>query len=145
MAYDNMGDLSGRSYYSTNGISYNNGLSEYGDCNIRAKVSTETFVKTNGNSYIPTKVKLHPNFPNPFNSSTRITFNIPSNDYTRIYITDIEGRLVKLLFEGLSVEGTSYIDWDGTNENGFDASSGVYFYSLQTNSRTQSKKMSFVR
>ena len=91
------------------------------------------------------KFNLGDNFPNPFNSSTRITFDTPPGDYMRIYISDIKGRLVKLLFEGVSVKGTTYVDWDGTNENGFNARSGVYFYTLQTNLINQSKKMSFVR
>ena len=91
------------------------------------------------------KFNLGENFPNPFNSSTRITFDTPPGDYMRIYITDIKGRLVKLLFEGVSVKGTTYVDWDGTNEDGFNARSGVYFYTLQTNLINQSKKMSFVR
>ena len=104
MAYDNMGDFSGRSYYSTNGISYS-GLSEYGDCNIRAKISTETFVKTNGNNYIPTQIKLYPNFPNPFNPTTQISFSIEKKSKVLLEIYDINGRKIETLINNKSPMG----------------------------------------
>ena len=64
--------------------------SNYGDCNIRAKISTETFVKTKPNSYIPTQIKLHPNFPNPFNPTTQISFSIEKISKVILEIYDIK-------------------------------------------------------
>ena len=125
MAYDNMGDLSGRSYYSTNGISYSNGLSEYGDCNIRAKVSTETFVKTKHNSYIPTKIKLYPNFPNPFNPTTQISFSIERNSKVLLEIYDINGRKIETLINNEITNGVQKVNWNASKY-----SSGVYFVKL---------------
>ena len=76
MAFDNIGELSGRSYYSSNGGSFSDGLSTYGDCNIRAKVSTDTYVKIDDKLSLPAEITLHSNFPNPFNPGTMLSFSI---------------------------------------------------------------------
>ena len=140
MAYDNMGDLSGRSYYSTNGISYNNGLSEYGDCNIRAKVSTETFVKTIGNNYMPTKIKLYPNFPNPFNPTTQISFSIEGSSKVLLEIYDINGRKIETLINNQNTNGVQMVNWNASKY-----SSGVYFVKLSDGKNLLTQKLMLMK
>ena len=140
MAFDNMGDLSGRSYYSTNGISYSNGLSEYGDCNIRAKVSTETFVKTNDNSYIPTKIKLYPNFPNPFNPTTQISFSMERESKVLLEIYDINGRKIETLINNQITNGVQMVNW-----NALKYSSGVYFVKLSDGKNLLTQKLMLMK
>ncbi len=140
MAYDNMGDLSGRSYYSTNGISYNNGLSEYGDCNIRAKVSTETFVKTIVNNYMPTKIKLYPNYPNPFNPTTQISFSIDKNSKVILEIYDIKGMYICTLIDDGFNAGIHETYWDASKY-----SSGVYFVRLSDGNSHLTQKLMLIK
>ena len=140
MAFDNMGDLSGRSYYSTNGISYSNGLSEYGDCNIRAKVSTETFVKTNDNSYIPTKIKLYPNFPNPFNPTTQISFSMERESKVLLEIYDINGRKIETLINNQITNGVQMVNWNASKY-----SSGVYFVKLSDGKSLLTQKLMLMK
>ena len=140
MAFDNMGDLSGRSYYSTNGISYSNGLSEHGDCNIRAKVSTETFVKTNDNSYIPTKIKLYPNFPNPFNPTTQISFSMEKESKVLLEIYDINGRKIETLINNQNTNGVQMVNWNASKY-----SSGVYFVKLSDGKSLLTQKLMLMK
>ena len=140
MAYDNIGDLSGRSYYSTNGISYDNGLSEYGDCNIRAKVSTETFVRTNGKSYMPTKIKLYPNFPNPFNPTTQISFSIERETKVLLEIYDINGRKIKTLINNKITNGIQKVNWNASKY-----SSGIYFVKLSDDKSLLTQKLMLMK
>ena len=85
------------------------------------------------------------NFPNPFNSKTLIRYNIDQDENIHIYITDIQGRIVRLLYDGMQSKGYNYIVWDGTNSSGAHVTSGLYFYTIETSKGKNTKKMSFVR
>ena len=140
MAYDNMGELSGRSYYSTNGISYSNGLSDYGDCNIRAKVSTETFVGTKPENFFPTQITLHPNFPNPFNPTTQISFSIEKKSKVLLEIYDINGRKRETLIDNKITNGIQKVNWNASKY-----SSGVYFVKLSDGKSLLTQKLMLVK
>ena len=85
------------------------------------------------------------NFPNPFNSKTLIRYNIDLDENIHIYITDIQGRMVRSLFDGMQSKGHNYIQWDGTNSSGSHVTSGLYFYTIETSKGKDTQKMSFVR
>ncbi|MDP1677300.1 MAG: T9SS type A sorting domain-containing protein [Bacteroidota bacterium] len=85
------------------------------------------------------------NYPNPFNSSTVITFSIPrsmSNNRIELTIYDVQGREVKQLINHQMPEGNYGARWDGTIENGKAAASGIYFYHLNVGNQRQIGKMS---
>lgn len=89
---------------------------------------------------IPADYKLSQNYPNPFNPATRITFGLPEASGVKLTVYDILGReIVKLLDERRDA-GTYEINWSGTNY-----SSGIYFYTLQTDKVTITKKMMLVK
>lgn len=67
------------------------------------------------------------NYPNPFNPVTQIQFTIPKDDFVKLSVYDLSGRLVKNLIEANQTEGIHQITFDGTG-----LSSGVYLYTLQT-------------
>ncbi len=97
---------------------------------------------------IPSQLILGNNYPNPFNSSTVITFSIPSsleNSRIKLTIYDLQGRYVKQLIHRQMPEGNYAVRWDGTMENGKSAASGVYFYHLTVGTQRQIGKMSFVK
>ena len=97
----------------------------------------------------PVAFKLYPVFPNPFNSSTTIKFEIPESppgltDIT-LLIYNNQGQIVKKLYRGEIAGGLYIISWDGTTETGNELSSGVYYAYLTTNSYTKSIKMILLR
>ncbi|MBI3006557.1 MAG: T9SS type A sorting domain-containing protein, partial [Ignavibacteriales bacterium] len=81
------------------------------------------------------------NFPNPFNPSTRIDFQIAETSPVRLEIVDMLGRTVRILTTGMFEPGSHHVDWDGTNDEGRMAASGVYFYRLTAGSYLSSRKM----
>ncbi|MGA7159956.1 MAG: DUF3160 domain-containing protein, partial [Bacteroidota bacterium] len=96
----------------------------------------------------PTMLVLGKNFPNPFNSSTIITFTIPvslANLNAELSLYDVQGRLVKRLLSQRLPAGSFVARWDGTSENGNTVATGVYFYHLVVGSQQQVGKMSFVK
>ncbi len=100
------------------------------------------------NPVIPSTIMLGRNFPNPFNSSTIITFSIPpglSNSRVELWVHNVLGQRVKLLLSQPMPAGKYAARWDGMTENGSVAASGVYFYSLRAGSYVLTGKMSYVK
>ncbi len=91
-------------------------------------------------SYAPSKFKLYQNYSNPFNSSTRITFELPYETYVELEVYDVLGRKVGKIFEGYKSAGLHYIDF-----NAEALSSGVYFYKLKAGGRMLVGKMMLVK
>ena len=61
--------------------------------------------------------------------------------HTTLKIYNVLGQLVKTLVDEPKERGTYEVIWDGKDENGNEVASGVYFYRLQTEDFTQTKKM----
>jgi hypothetical protein len=82
----------------------------------------------------PMAYQLVENYPNPFNSSTRIVFNLPQAAKTKIVIHDVLGRQVTtILDEYREAQYRDYIDFNANDvlvNDGRGLASGVYFYSL---------------
>jgi hypothetical protein len=79
---------------------------------------------------------LHPNVPNPFNPSTRITYEVPEPTQGRLAIFDVHGRLVRELYAGPLAPGVHEMSWDGREASGATVASGLYFYRLTAAGRT---------
>jgi len=91
-------------------------------------------------SVVPENFSLYQNYPNPFNPSTEIKFDINLSGFVSIAVYDITGKEVrKLVNENLSA-GTYELQYDAGN-----LPSGIYFYSLNTASFSQTKKMILVK
>jgi hypothetical protein len=83
--------------------------------------------------------------PNPFISSTAVTFSLPRGDEVAVSIFDTAGRLVKnLVRENLPV-GAYRFEWDGRDSAGRKAAPGVYFCSLALSSRAATRKVVLLR
>lgn len=93
------------------------------------------------NDIIPNDVALHDNFPNPFNNNTAIRYFHDGKNRPSLYITDIKGRLIKIIHEGKKSRGMKNIYWDGTNSFGLEVRSGMYFYTLEAEGFKKTKKM----
>ncbi len=95
---------------------------------------------------IPTTFSLHQNFPNPFNPTTQISYDIPSNINVSLEIFDIMGRKVRNLIEDQFVKPGSYtVQWDGKDNKGQFVASGTYIYSIQAGHFVSAKKMTLIK
>jgi len=79
----------------------------------------------------PEQFSISQNFPNPFNSSTTINFNLSAKQNVKISIFDFSGNLIKTLIDGESHKGDHLIVWNGINEVGNIAPPGIYFYLIE--------------
>ena len=81
------------------------------------------------------------NYPNPFNSSTKIYYEVPSSGHVKIDIIDINGRLINTVVNNVQKAGTYVSYWDGKNKNEMIVPSGVYMYVLKTKNFITSNKL----
>lgn len=97
---------------------------------------------------IPTEFVLQPNYPNPFNASTWISFGIPAQageTAVRLEIYTAIGRLVRVLVQGKYASGTHRVLWDGRDEFGAVAPSGIYFYRVHASKFTATRRLVMVK
>lgn len=83
---------------------------------------------------------LSPAFPNPFNPSTRLTFELSQTSSLNLAVYDIQGREVKSLLSGNFTPGRYQILWNGKDNSGMDAPAGVYLFRGGIGSQTFSQK-----
>jgi hypothetical protein len=81
------------------------------------------------------------NYPNPFNPSTTISFNVPKAGTGSVKIYNIKGQLVRTLASGNLTAGLHKIVWEGTNDEGQNVGSGIYFTKFETTGKTLTQKM----
>ena len=94
---------------------------------------------------LPQIAALHQNFPNPFNPSTEIRFDIPTARNVNLRVYNQLGQTVRTLVQSRMKAGTYRIKWDGRTEAGHGVSSGIYFYSLEAGEYSQIRKMTLVK
>ncbi len=89
---------------------------------------------------IPNQFSLSQNYPNPFNPVTNIKFSVPKSGLVKLTVYDAAGRETATLFNGRLSAGTYNYDFDASQ-----LASGIYFYKLETNEFTQTKKMVLIK
>jgi len=90
---------------------------------------------------IPQDFQLYQNYPNPFNPSTTISFSLDRKAPVKLTIVNVLGQEITTLFNDISYPGQYDIKWDGTDKYGEIVASGIYFYKLQTDITSQTRKM----
>ena len=85
--------------------------------------------------------KLHQNFPNPFNPTTTIAYELDAPSDVELVIYDIQGREIWSVKNHGQVAGQHQIIWDGRDFSNKAVDSGVYFSQLSNDGRTQTIKM----
>ena len=95
----------------------------------------------------PERISLYQNYPNPFSSSTTISFDLPVAAVVRIDVYDMLGRLVrKLKLAGISDVGRHTVEFSPDAAHGVPLTSGVYFYRLYVSGKPiQVRKMIYLR
>jgi hypothetical protein len=86
-------------------------------------------------------LSLFPNYPNPFNPSTTISFYLPSKSHVTLELFDISSRLVARLLNAEISEGLHSIQWKGVNESGRRVASGIYFCRLRVGKEVRLRKI----
>jgi hypothetical protein len=95
-------------------------------------------------SAVPTEYALLQNYPNPFNAGTVMSFNLKDEAAWSLVVYNIAGQTVRE-FSGHNGSGTVSVAWDGRDNAGNSASSGVYFYRVTANGFNATKKMTLVK
>ncbi len=84
-----------------------------------------------GGLTIPAKYALEQNHPNPFNPTTTIRFNLPTESNVTLKIYNILGQELAALVQGVHSPGFLSTEWNGKNQFGHQVASGVYFYRIE--------------
>jgi serine protease len=97
-----------------------------------ALIKTLTDVPATPGEGLPQSFVLGQNYPNPFNPSTTIRYGLPGRGVVRLTIHSVLGEKIRTLIPG-EERAAGYHDavWDGTDDNGRAAASGVYFYRME--------------
>ncbi|MCK4654156.1 MAG: T9SS type A sorting domain-containing protein [Candidatus Cloacimonetes bacterium] len=116
---------------------------------------TPSIIFSNGSISIPTSVsdfqnnltnfEIYQNYPNPFSSSTTISFNLTTDLHklAQIKIYNIKGQLIKTLSPQIGKgAGIRKIEWNGTDNQGIQVSNGIYFYRIQYVHKPRNNEMS---
>jgi|GEM_PF-1647409 len=86
--------------------------------------------------------RLLPNYPNPFNASTIISYELPENAKVTLRIYNLLGQEVRaLLSDKNQPAGSHQVTWDGTDNTGKQLPSGLYFFQIKTEHFVEVKKM----
>lgn len=94
---------------------------------------------------IPKEFALSKNFPNPFNPSTKINFEVPKTAQVVIKIYDLLGREVKTLVNEIKTQGRYQVVWNGDNASGVPVASGLYIYRMQAGDFIATHKMLMIK
>ena len=92
------------------------------------------------NSIIPATTQIVGNFPNPFNPTTTIKYDLNKSAFVQIEIYNIKGQKINSLVNQFQDAGHKSIVWNGTNSQNNKISSGFYFYRLVLNGKAHSMK-----
>jgi hypothetical protein len=84
---------------------------------------------------------LHPNYPNPFNPHTSISYDLKEKSDVRLFIYNSKGQLVRKLVDEPQSAGHHLIVWNGIDSTGQKVSSGLYLYKIQSGNYSATRKM----
>ncbi|GAB4380356.1 MAG: hypothetical protein Kow0042_30430 [Calditrichia bacterium] len=123
-------------------IFYHNGFGSPDTVLLLAEVVTAT---THWKGKIPNGILLYPNYPNPFNSSTRITYQLPKQMEIELLIFNLLGATVRTLAKSNQSAGIHDVWWDGKDDSGREVASGVYIFRLKVADKLFFRKLLLIR
>jgi hypothetical protein len=94
---------------------------------------------------LPNAVELHTAYPNPFNPSTTIRYDLPEDSWVSLKLYNSIGEEVRTLVNEFQSAGFRSVTWNGKNESGNDVSSGMYIYTLRVGQIVKMEKVLLVR
>lgn len=128
-----------RNYYWRIGAVNGYGSSGF---SLARRFGTGNWISNEDESSPALENKLFPNYPNPFNPTTTISFSLKEMDEEiTLAIYNTRGQKIKTLYHGLPNSATMSLNWDGKDESGNSVSSGIYLYRLRSASFSDTRKM----
>jgi ligand-binding sensor domain-containing protein len=93
----------------------------------------------------PKMFEVYPAYPNPFNMSTTIKFQINTTQQIKIRIFDINGRLVNTILNSTLTPGNYKVNWTGKNAAGKNMASGIYFAHISSSNLNSMLKLVLIK
>ncbi|MCB0313015.1 MAG: T9SS type A sorting domain-containing protein, partial [Calditrichaeota bacterium] len=90
---------------------------------------------------VPTRFAVSRNYPNPFNPTTTIDYQLPELSEVRLVVYNVLGQKVRTLVNRQQPAGRYHAMWDARNEAGNPVGSGIYIYRFEAGSFSQVEKM----
>ena len=112
-------------YYKLQQLDINGAVRWYGPLSVTV---------TQAPSAAPEQFVLYENYPNPFNPSTTIQYDVAEASVVTLEIFDITGKLIKTLVNGEKAAGSYSVVWDATDSAGRIVPNGAYVYRLRAGS-----------
>ena len=122
---------------------YPNSVTENVDIYLTKNLSTGIPIETEALN--PKEFALQPNYPNPFNPSTTLSYDVPQTSHVTINIYNLLGKKIVTLLDEEVQAGTYQLIWETKNIMGQELSSGVYICRMQSNDFIKSRKMMLIR
>jgi subtilisin family serine protease len=94
---------------------------------------------------LPREFRLEDNYPNPFNAGTKIRFALPQDANVKLAIYNTLGQEIRSLTDQALAAGVHTLVWDGLNNEGTAAPSGIYFYRMSSDDFTAVKKLTMIK
>ena len=120
-------------------------------CQVRAEVLRDAIHlcdNTTGGHVIgvPEREKFtYKAYPNPFNPSTKLEYNLAQRGRLAISVYNVRGELVRILIDEVTERGPGFVIWDGNDQTGGAVASGVYFYKIVAGGKTIFDKMALIK
>jgi hypothetical protein len=137
-------DITGTEYtYHITAVYHHSGL----DTEFESEKTNPQTVVSDNDIVDSVQTTLVGNFPNPFNPTTSIKFEIGNGklENVSINIFNIRGQHVRTLVNGMYGAGTHTVVWNGTDDNGRSMSSGVYFYRMVADEYVNVRRMMLLK
>ncbi len=131
-------DDSGSGYSFTGDTSGN--WADWGAGNFMIRAIVDTYTGTGEEEIVPFELSAM-NYPNPFNPTTTIAYNMPTDGKVTVKVFNTKGQLVRTLVNDVVSQGPQSVTWHGDNNDGKKVSSGVYMYKVETGNDSVMKKM----
>ena len=96
-------------------------------------------------STTPQRFELLPNYPNPFNPETRIEYTTPKESDVRLAVYNLQGQRIKTLVNELKNAGRHSVVWNGVDDSGHVAGSGIYILRIKAGDYQSSRRITLLR
>lgn len=104
---------------------------------VYSKITTGVYIDDPELDASSSSLKLNQNFPNPFSSSTSITYHLSSPSRIKMSVYDSMGRLINILQAEHQPAGEHILVWDGSDSNGGQLKTGVYYLVMEAQEKSQ--------
>ncbi len=113
--------------------------------NVNIDGSASTHGPIEAEAPLPRDFRLADNFPNPFNPTTTVRFDLPKVAHVKLDVYNVLGQKVKTMINERMDPGYHEIMWDSKNDQGMRVSSGVYYYRISAGDFHDVKKMALIK